>query len=213
LPLGLLAVVVAALAAATATGGTVTGDASRKVVYLTFDDGPSPSSTPKILTLLRRHRATATFFAVGSQVDAYPSLARRIVREGHVLGNHTYTHADLSRLTAAAFFAEVDRTQLAIRRATGTSTTLLRPPYGSTSSTVRALAAQRGYRVVMWDVDPQDWLRPGAYGIAAHVLANAGAGDVVLLHDGGGERSQTVLALDRILRTMSARGYVFRALR
>lgn len=206
-------VVVAAFAAVSAAGGTVTAEAAPKVVYLTFDDGPSPTTTPRILALLRRYRATATFFAVGSQVDAYPALARRVVREGHVLGNHTYTHADLSQLPAERFFAEVDRTQAAVRRATGTSTTLLRPPYGATSATVTALASQRGYRVVMWDVDPQDWRRPGVYGIASHVLANTGAGDVVLLHDGGGERSQTVGALERILRIMSGRGYVFRALR
>ncbi len=202
----------AAFAAVEAPGGTVSADAARKVVYLTFDDGPSPATTPRILELLRRHRATATFFAVGSQVDAYPALARRVVRAGHTFGNHTYTHADLSQLSAAQFVAEVDRTQAALRRATGTTTTMLRPPYGATSSAVRELAAQRGYRLVMWDVDPQDWRRPGAYGIAAHVLANAGPGDVVLLHDGGGERSQTIAALERILRTMSARGYVFRAL-
>lgn len=165
-----------------------------------------------MLELLRRYDAKATFFAVGSAVDARPALARRIVRDGHMLGNHTYTHADLTRMSAGRFFQEVDRTRMAIRRATGTTTRWLRPPYGATSASTRALAERRGYRLVLWDVDPQDWRRPGAESIAANVLAGVRPGANVLFHDGGGDRSQTLAALRRILPALSARGYAFAAL-
>ena len=166
-----------------------------------------------MLELLARHGAHATFFAVGSQLETQPALARRIVREGHALGNHTYRHADLTRLPAAAVFAELDRTQATIRRLTGVPTRLLRPPYGAMNGTVRALAAQRGYRIALWDVDPQDWRGRSSASIAASVLADVRPGAVVLLHDGGGNRASTVAALRRVLETLSARGYRFEALR
>ena len=165
-----------------------------------------------MLELLRRYDAKATFFAVGSAVDAQPALARRIVRDGHMLGNHTYSHADLTRLPPARLFSELDRTRMAILRATGTTTRWLRPPYGAVTSATRALAAQRGYRLALWDVDPQDWRRPGAYSIAETVLTNVRPGANVLFHDGGGDRSQTLEALRRILPALAARGYAFAAM-
>jgi peptidoglycan/xylan/chitin deacetylase (PgdA/CDA1 family) len=186
--------------------------ASDRVVYLTFDDGPDRRYTPQVLDLLRRYDAHATFFAVGRSVEAEPALARRIVRDGHMLGNHTFSHRDLTTLGASAFFAEVDRAHAAIRRATGLSARWLRPPYGAVSASVRSLAAARGYRLALWDVDPQDWRRPGAAAIAASVLAHVRPGANVLLHDGGGDRSQTVEALGRILPALAARGYRVAAL-
>ena len=198
---------------AAASGGTRTSTTdATKTIYLTFDDGPSAPWTGQALDLLKRHRAKATFFALGSQLAAYPRLARRIVREGHAIGNHTYSHVDLTRVSDARFFSEVDRTQALIRRFAGIGTRWLRPPYGAVDSRVRSLASRRAYRVALWDVDPQDWRRPGVSSIVGNVLANAGPGDVVLLHDGGGDRSQTVAALARVLRTLSARGYTFKAL-
>jgi peptidoglycan/xylan/chitin deacetylase (PgdA/CDA1 family) len=134
------------------------------------------------------------------------------VREGHTLGNHTYSHADLTLLSPARFFLEVDRTAAVVRRLTGRPTRWLRPPYGAVDATTRRLAVRRGYRVALWTVDPQDWRRPGVAAIVGNVLRHTGRGDVVLLHDGGGDRAQTVAALSRVLATMSARGYVFRPL-
>ena len=184
-----------------------------KTAYLTFDDGPDPRWTPQVLAVLRRHHATATFFVIGSVAQARPALLQRIVREGHALGNHTYTHADLTRVSRARFYAEVDRTEAAIRRITRRPTRWLRPPYGAANATTHALAAKRGYRLALWDVDPQDWRRPGVAAIAGTVLEDTGHGEIVLMHDGGGDRSQTVAALERVLAVMSARGYTFRALR
>ena len=163
--------------------------------------------------MLARHDARATFFAVGSQLQAEPALARRVVGAGHTIGNHTYGHADLTRLSASAFFAELDRTQGVLRRITGTSTRLLRPPYGAVNAVVRTLAAQRGYLLTLWHVDPQDWRGGSATSIAANVLRDVRPGSIVLLHDGGGKRAATVSALERILGTLSARGYRFEAMR
>ena len=129
-----------------------------------------------------------------------------------MLGNHTYSHVDLTRVSDRRFFTELDRTQGLIRRFAGAATHWLRPPYGAVNSRVRALAGRRGYRVAVWDVDPQDWRRPGVSSIVRNVLANTDPGDVVLMHDGGGDRSQTVAALARILETMRGRGYTFKAL-
>ena len=183
-----------------------------KVVHLTFDDGPSEPWTGQVLDLLERYRAKATFFAVGSELATHRAQARRIVREGHAIANHTYHHLDLTCLADRQLLAELDRTQALIRRLTGSETRWLRPPYGAVNAHVRALAAQRGYRIALWDVDPQDWRRPGVSSIVNNVLANTANREIILLHDGGGDRSQTVTALERILRALSARGYSFKPL-
>ena len=180
-------------------------------MYLTFDDGPG-TSTRQVLDLLARYDAKATFFTIGSAAAAQAALTRRIVRDGHAIGNHTFSHADLTRLSPGEFAAEVERAEVTIRRITGTTTRWLRPPYGATNATVRSLAAAHGYRLALWDVDPQDWRRPGATRIASIVVANVRPGRIVLLHDGGGDRAQTVAALRQILATLSARGYAFAAL-
>lgn len=180
-----------------------------RYLHLTFDDGPSPRWTPQVLDVLRHYRARATFFAVGSALAANPALARRIVREGHTLENHTWSHADLTRLSATRFASEVDRTSALVRRLTGRPTRLLRPPYGAVNAAVQARAASRGHRIALWDVDPQDWRRPGVSTIVANVLARARPGGIVLLHDGGGDRSQTVAALGQVLETLTRRGYRF----
>ena len=166
-----------------------------------------------MLSVLARHGARATFFVVGSAARSQPKLLRRIAAAGHTVGNHTYSHADLTRLSSSAFFSELDRTREIVRRITGTTTRWLRPPYGAATATTGTLAAQRGHRLALWDVDPQDWRRPGVPTIVGNVVANTGSGDIVLLHDGGGDRAQTVAALGRILAALAARGYRFEALR
>ncbi|MDZ7729592.1 MAG: polysaccharide deacetylase family protein [Dehalococcoidia bacterium] len=181
-------------------------------VYLTFDDGPDPSWTPAVLDVLDRHNARATFFVLGQAVTRYPGIAEREVDSGHTIGNHTFNHARLTTIGADAMFAELRETTQAIEDATGHRTDCLRPPYGATNATVRERADDAGYRMVRWDIDPQDWRSPGANVIANHVIANARPGAVILLHDGGGNRSQTVEALDTILAELGSRGYGFRTL-
>jgi peptidoglycan/xylan/chitin deacetylase (PgdA/CDA1 family) len=178
-------------------------------VYLTFDDGPTPAWTPRVLELLARHRALATFFVVGGNAAAHPELVRQAYAAGHGVGNHTWTHRRLTRLGPGALEAEVGATSAAIQRATGAPVRCLRPPYATVDAASAGRARALGLRLVMWDLDTGDWRRPGAGVIAARVLDRVRPGDVVLLHDGGGDRGQTVAALQRILPSLAARGFRF----
>ncbi|MEV0401017.1 polysaccharide deacetylase family protein [Actinoallomurus sp. NPDC050550] len=180
-----------------------------KVVYLSFDDGPSPY-TPKVLKVLARYGARATFFELGQNVTRHPGLTRKVVAQGGSVQNHTWSHPDLTRVSASVFRSQVRRTDRAIRAATGVTPECLRPPYGAVNHTVRARARALHKKVVLWTVDPQDWARPGTSAIVHRVLAHVHPGSVVLMHDGGGNRGQTVAALPEILKALKERGYTFR---
>ena len=181
-------------------------------VALTFDDGPDPRWTPRILDILRRYHARATFFVIGSQSAQHPELLRRMYTEGHEVANHTYTHpADLEHAPAWRFSFELSMTQRVIEAATGHSATLFRYPYSDSLSDPgqedQSLfeVARRGYQVVGSGVDTVDWTRPSPTMITSRALAEPD-GLPVLLHDGGGDRSQTVAALPGILAGLQARG-------
>lgn len=187
-----------------------------RTVALTFDDGPDPRWTPQILDVLAREDVPATFFVVGSRAVDDPALVRRVLADGHEIGEHTWSHADLSAVPAWRANLELSLGQLGLAGATGTSTSLLRPPY---SSTPQALdedelgavrrAADAGYVVVLSDRDTEDWRRPGVDRIVADGGPTGTAGQVVLLHDGGGDRSQTVAALPGLIERYRAAGYQF----
>ncbi|MFC7272642.1 bifunctional polysaccharide deacetylase/glycosyltransferase family 2 protein [Paractinoplanes rhizophilus] len=188
-----------------------------RTIALTFDDGPDPTWTPRILDVLAKHHVPATFFVIGSQVARHPELARRITAEGHEIGSHTFTHPDLAQLSRWRRQLESSQTQLAIAYATGRETALLRPPYSSTAdaltdddyATVRAVGAQ-GYLTVLDDLDSQDWRRPGIDRIVRNATPRGDEGAIVLFHDAGGDRAQTVAALDRLIPLLQQRGYRFR---
>jgi peptidoglycan/xylan/chitin deacetylase (PgdA/CDA1 family) len=182
---------------------------SAGVVYLTFDDGPSPAYTPRVLALLARHRARATFFVVGRNAATWPGLVRRELAAGHGVGNHTWSHRRLTDLRGRRLQAEVGAAGAAIRQATGVPARCLRPPYGTIDAASAYRVRALGLRLVLWDLDSNDWRRPGAGAIAGRVLGRVRSGAVVLLHDGGGNREQTVAALGRILPALSARGFRF----
>lgn len=177
----------------------------RGTVYLTFDDGPDPTWTPRVLEVLRRHGAHAVFFQVGRNVAAYPDLVRQVRAEGHLVGNHSWSHARLTGLRARAVRLQLDRTDAAL----GGRVRCVRPPYGATDARVAGLVEARGQRTVLWDVDPQDWARPGADRLVRRILREVHDGARILLHDGGGDRRQTVAALDLVLTRLTARGYAF----
>jgi peptidoglycan-N-acetylglucosamine deacetylase len=180
-----------------------------KVVYLTFDDGPFPIWTRQILDVLARHNAKATFFVIGRQVPAFYDLIREASQNGMTFANHTYNHPSLAGISRDAFRREV----LATSEVLGPyERKCLRPPYAHMDANTHIFAQELGYHIALWDIDPYDWQRPGAGVIAARVLQQISPGKVVLLHDGGGERSQTVAALEIILRTLSAEGYRFEPL-
>ena len=187
-----------------------------RTVALTFDDGPDPTWTPRILAVLRRHHAPATFFVLGAQVVAHPGLAAREAREGHELGAHTFTHVDLGATPGWRRTLELNLTQTALAGAAGVRTALLRPPYSSATTELdaaqyRALraAARKGYLIVLADHDSKDWAKPGVNRIVANATPSGTRGAIVLMHDGGGNRAQTVQALDRLLTDLEGRGYRF----
>ncbi|MEU5532091.1 bifunctional polysaccharide deacetylase/glycosyltransferase family 2 protein [Streptomyces sp. NPDC020362] len=187
-----------------------------RTIALTFDDGPDPVWTPRILDVLRRNHVHATFFVVGTQVVAHPELVRRIVADGHQIGIHTFTHPDLSRLAPWQRSLELRETQLAVAGATGVTTALLRPPYSSTNDalddadwTVLEQADAAGYVTVLSTQDAEDWQRPGADRVLANATPHGHAGQIVLMHDGGGDRSQTVTALSALIPRLKAQGFRF----
>ncbi len=179
------------------------------VVSLTFDDGPSPAYTPQILQILETYRVPATFEIVGSQGAQYPNLLEQEFTAGFGLANHTWDHVDLTRTSPSGWVAEVDRTSNLIESITGRPVACVRPPYGYTNGSVISQLAQRGLGELMWDVDPSDYARPGASVIAQRVLNALHPGAIVILHDGGGDRSQTVAALPAIINGARAAGYTF----
>ncbi len=180
-----------------------------KVVALTFDDGPWPTYTAQVLDVLKSENVKATFFMIGRQVYRYPALVRRVRDEGHTIGNHTQSHAYLSRATPEQVRAQIYEGQAAIQKVAGVKSRWFRPPGGMMAPAVGPESSRLGLRVAMWTVDPQDWRKPPAPTIVRKVVLSARPGTVVLMHDGGGDRSATVESLRSIIRELKKQGYTF----
>ena len=190
------------------------GAGDEHAVSLTFDDGPDPKWTPQILDILKAQNIKATFFLVGSEAETYPGIVQRILREGHEIGNHSYTHPNLSEISSKQITFEFNATQRLLESITGRSTTLCRPPYNADSRPTRLAELQPlmqlqddlGYLIVLENIDPEDWAKPGVDEIVQRVKDQRDLGNVVLLHDAGGNRSQTVEALPKIIDYLQTRG-------
>ncbi len=189
------------------------GAADPKMVALTFDDGPDPVWTPQILDILREKKVSATFFVVGKQAEMEPGLVRRILDEGHELGNHTFTHPNLAEVPEHQIRLELSATRRLIEDLTGRSLLLFRPPYQADSNPqspeeLRPLRVARdlGYLTIGQSIDSRDWERPGAEEIRQAVEEGRSQGQTILLHDSGGDRSQTVAALPGIIDFLQSRG-------
>ncbi|MCZ2258097.1 polysaccharide deacetylase family protein [Sporosarcina sp. G11-34] len=180
-----------------------------KVIALTFDDGPHATYTAEILDLLSAHDAKATFFVLGERAEKFPNLILRQKNEGHEVANHTYSHPYSS--TPENLEMELKKTNEIIFEITGTYPLLYRPVGGSYNEPTINTAVKNGYKVVLWSwhQDTEDWKRPGVNKIVEKVLSGAKPGDVVLFHDAGGNRSQTVKALEEILPELKKEGYEF----
>ncbi|MET9908875.1 glycosyltransferase [Streptomyces sp. NPDC006476] len=185
-------------------------------LVLTFDDGPDPTWTPKVLDVLKKHHAHAVFFVTGTMTSRHPGLVRRMVAEGHEVGLHTFNHPDLSYQSKKRIDWELSQNQLALAGAAGIRSSIFRPPYSSFADAmddrswpVTRYIGTKGYLTVVNNTDSEDWRRPGVSTIIRNATPRGGKGAIVLMHDSGGDRHQTVRALDRFLPEMQARGYRF----
>lgn len=182
--------------------------ASKKVIALTFDDGPWPGSTAKVLDILKKNHIKGTFFVVGQNVKNYPELTKRVVTEGHTIANHTWHHwyHYMNPQTAAY---EVANTTDIIYKTTGVKTSLFRPPGGNMKNGVVDYAKSNKYAVIMWSSDSVDYSRPTVPKLINNIFREAKPGGIVLMHDGGGDRSHTIKALPEIINKFRKQGYEF----
>ncbi len=179
-----------------------------KVIALTFDDGPWPKSTAQVLDILKQNQIKATFFLIGQNVKNYPTLVKREIAEGHVIGNHTWHHwYQFLNPQAAAY--EIDHTADLIYQVTGIKTNLFRPPGGIMHNGVADYARNNKYAIVLWSSDSVDYSRPAVPKLINNVFRNAKPGGIILMHDGGGNRSKTVQALPEIIANFRKQGYSF----
>ncbi|GHA95729.1 Poly-beta-1,6-N-acetyl-D-glucosamine synthase [Streptomyces sp. ADI97-07] len=185
-------------------------------IVLTFDDGPDPVWTPRVLDELKKHDAHGVFFVTGTMASRYPGLVKRMVDEGHEIGLHTFNHPDLSFQSTSRIDWELSQNQLVLAGAAGIRTSLFRPPYSSFSDAmdnkswpVTQYIGSRGYLTVVNNTDSEDWKRPGVRAILERATPKGGKGAIILMHDSGGDRSQTVAALGRFLPQMQEEGYEF----
>lgn len=190
------------------------GSRHLNVVSITFDDGPSPQYTPKILDILKEKKVKATFFLTGKHVEKYPDVARRILAEGHEIGNHTYSHKEMFALTKKVADREIGKAEQAIIDILGVRPTLFRPPRGIYSNTIRALLVKKGYDIVLWTISSVDWRNIPSSRITARIQRFVHNGAIILFHDSGalikregGKRVNTVKALPEVIDMLKNNNY------
>ena len=184
-------------------------DDGSKVIALTIDDGPSPVYTPQVLQVLEKYGVRATFSMVGKNVSYYPSIARDVAQAGHTIINHTWNHANLTSLSAAQQLSQINRATDAIHAAAGVRPRMFRAPYGAWSQRALTYCAAEKLIPLDWSVDPRDWAQPGVSKIVSTIMKTTKTGSIILEHDGGGNRSQTVAALKIAIPRLLDEGYHF----
>ncbi len=187
----------------------VRGNNQRREIALTFDDGPYPYYTAQILAILQRYQVHATFFCLGKNIQNYPLLVQQEYAGGNAIGNHTWDHPDLTKLSGVKIQREINSTSAIIQKTIGITPAIFRPPYGAINTGVRMQIAQLHLAPILWSVDTEDWQRPGMSAVINTALTRASNGGIILMHDGGGNRSQTVAALPYIIEGLQLRGYEF----
>jgi peptidoglycan/xylan/chitin deacetylase (PgdA/CDA1 family) len=173
----------------------------------TFDDGPSAKLTPELLDILAAHHIHATFFVIGENAARHPEILQRAVREGHEIGNHSWSHPAFGKMSDAAVRRELQKTDDVIRAAIGKSPTLMRPPYGSiTAREKKWIHSEFGYTTILWDVDPLDWKRPGSSVVASRIVRETRPGSIILSHD---IHPGTIKAMPEVFDKLQAKGFKF----
>jgi peptidoglycan/xylan/chitin deacetylase (PgdA/CDA1 family) len=176
-------------------------------IALTFDDGPHQKLTPRLLDLLAEHHIHVTFFVVGENAAEYPEILKRAVREGHEIGNHSWSHPNLAKMSDENVRSQIKRTEEAVTNAIGSRPTLFRPPYGSvTAHQKRFIHDELGYEIILWEVDPLDWKNPGPNVVSSRILKETHPGSIVLAHD---IHAQTIQAMPATLTELEAKGFKF----
>src|SRR5436309_6131239 len=176
-------------------------------IAITFDDGPSATLTPKLLDLLAAHHIKTTFFVIGENVAEHPDIVARAAREGHEIGNHSWSHPNFAKMSEEGVRSQLRRTDDAIKSATGFRPTLLRPPYGSiTAREKRWIHDEFGYQIILWDVDPYDWKRPGPAVVRNRILKETQPGSIVLSHD---IHPGTIEAMPSTFDVLEGKGFKF----
>lgn len=176
-------------------------------IAMTFDDGPNEKLTPELLDILAQHHIRATFFVVGKNVVEHPEILRRAVREGHEIGNHSWSHPAFGKMRDESVRAELQKTDDAIRMAVGARPVLMRPPYGSiTARQKKWINSEFGYRSILWDVDPLDWKRPGPAVVTSRIVRETRPGSIILSHD---IHPGTIKAMPDTFNQLQAKGFKF----
>lgn len=183
--------------------------ASAKKIALTFDDGPSAEYTAEILDILQKYGVKATFFVIGVNAEKHPALLRRVIAQGHEIGNHTYSHPHLQKMDASTLADELIRADELLYNLAGVSPTLFRPPEGVVSPAVKAAAEEGGYRLVLWTIDTRDWALNTTDNIIRLIDQQASDGSIILFHDWIAGKSPTPAALDVIIPRLQKRGFQF----
>jgi len=188
------------------------GSIKEAKVALSFDDGPDNNYTVKILDILKKHKVPATFFVIGSRCELYPEVVERMVKEGHILGNHTWSHPNIIKLSNQKALKELADTDKIIQKQAGYTPILFRSPYGSLDREKVELFRDKGYKIVAWNVDSLDWKGLTASEVKTNILENLEQGSIILQHAAGGvgeDLSGTVKALDEIIKVLKKDGYKF----
>lgn len=188
------------------------GSIKKKQIALTFDDGPDNNYTVKILDILKKHKVPATFFVIGSRCKLYPKIVKRMVKEGHRLGNHTWSHSNIMKLSNKAMLKEITKADRIIKKYTGYTPLIFRSPYGSLKREQVEFLQSKGYKLISWNIDSLDWKGLSAAEVKTNILENLQQGSIVLQHSAGGpgeDLSGTVKALDSIISVLKKDGYKF----
>ncbi len=185
------------------------GNTSLPEIALTFDDGPNPPYSAQIVSILQHYGVKATFFCMGKHVQQNPELVKQEYLQGNLVENHTWSHPYTLGLSEPSLTWQLSTTSNIIEHVTGERPTLFRPPYGTFNSSILKVVNTFGLSTFIWNVDPEDWSMPGTKTIISRVLNRIGYGSIVLMHDGGGDRSQTVAALPTIIEWLQGHGYSF----
>lgn len=194
---------------AEAKNGFSHGERTGKRIALSFDDGPHPSFTPKILSLLDKYGIKATFFMIGCNVRSYPAVAKQVAMKGHEIGNHTYTHPHMKALSLEGLMGEVRRTEDVLRENGIQKPRLFRPPEGFRSGEQVRLLEDAGYQTIIWSLDTRDWAGKRAEDIISVVLNDVQGGDVLLFHDYTSRSNTTITALEQLIPRLLKDGYEF----